>query len=449
MRTYSVDQFQMYEELGRGAFGVVYRAKDKVAGIDVAIKQVDLESSDEIKEIQQEIKILSTCNTDHVTKYYGCFLKGSKLWIIMEYLGGGSCSDLLTAGPFSEEVIGLIMFQLLQALVYLHENGKIHRDFKAANVLISNTGVVKIGDFGVATQLSNNMSKRNTFVGTPYWMPPEIIKHKEYHYTADIWSLGITAIEMAYGKPPLSEFHPFDVLFKIADEPSPTLGSSFSTEFNNFVDQCLQKDPSRRPTAKILLNHSFIKKGSKTSSKQIINLIDKKVRWEIETGNNTKIYYTPTHHSEETIRQIVVPSSPTKPDGNSLQTLGVNGETHDAEWRLRRDFNRILNQSFNTVAEKYNLSTSQYDSLVKFQTTLMDSVLLSSDQQYKDIFNKFIKLILKKVMKSDKPLLKERLLPRLYLNMESELAEDDIEELLFSRWAEGMLSGWGDLDNST
>jgi len=506
IRKFKEDQFEIYEQLGRGAFGVVYRAYDKVQKTDVAIKQVDLESSDEMSEIEQEIRMLSTCHDEYVTRYYGCFLKGSKLWIIMEYLGGGSCSDLLEAGPFAEEEIGLILYQILQGLEYLHGHGKIHRDIKAANILVGNNGEVKIGDFGVATQLSNNLSKRNTFVGTPYWMAPEIIKHKEYTFTADIWSLGITAIELAYGKPPLSQYHPFDVLFKITDDPPPTLGSSFSEEFNSFVNACLQKDPLRRPRAKELLKQEFISKYAKNDRKTLIHLIQKKAQWDIETGNAERKYYIPTKVSAQstlkspfdlgTITQVgdkyheakqerqkdskhfsklasnsasdrqyskpssyssdykqtikLVPQSPLKPNMNV---------TYDGDHQLRKEMNSVLNQSFNKISHKFDLSTYEYDNLVRFQTTLMDSLFLDEDHRYREVFAKFLKLILKRVMKSNNPALKERIMPRYYCSMEREWTKlesqkqqeqkkingnivsgrDEVEELLLTRWAEGML----------
>ncbi|QDS69086.1 hypothetical protein FKW77_010098 [Venturia effusa] len=292
------DNYTMLEELGSGSFGVVYKAQDRTTGEYVAIKHIDLEGSDDdIREIQQEISLLSTCASSYVTQYKASFVKGVKLWIVMEYLGGGSCLDLLKPGPFTEQQVAIVCRELLLALDYLHQTGKIHRDIKAANILLSEKGKVKIADFGVAAQLTNIKSQRMTFVGTPFWMAPEVIQESGYDCKADIWSLGITAMELANGEPPNASIHPMKVLFHIPKAPAPRLEGNFSKDFKDFIAQCLVKDSDRRPTAKELLRHRFIRSAGKVES--LHDLIARRKRYDQreERSSHPKYY-------EETLRDL-------------------------------------------------------------------------------------------------------------------------------------------------
>ena len=259
------ERFELGSRIGRGQSGEVHRAVDRLTGDTVAVKLVDLEDAeDEVEDIQREIATLAQIDSPFVTKYLGSWLcEGStRLAIAMEYMAGGSVADLVRDRPLPEEACAVVLRDLLMALAYLHGEGKIHRDVKAANVLLSAEGHVRLADFGVAGQMTHTVggNKRKTFTGTPFWMAPEVIQQREegYDSKADVWSLGITAIEMATGSPPYSDMHPMRVLFFIPKNPPPRLDGDFSPAFKEFVAQCLQKESGRRPRARDLANARFI-----------------------------------------------------------------------------------------------------------------------------------------------------------------------------------------------
>uniref|UniRef100_A0AAR2L9Z8 non-specific serine/threonine protein kinase n=1 Tax=Pygocentrus nattereri TaxID=42514 RepID=A0AAR2L9Z8_PYGNA len=259
--------FDVLEKLGEGSYGSVFKAHHKETGEIVAIKQVPVES--DLQEIIKEISIMQQCNSPHVVRYYGSYFKNSDLWIVMEYCGAGSVSDIIRQRnkTLGEDEIAAILQSTLKGLEYLHFMRKIHRDIKAGNILLNSEGQAKLADFGVAGQLTDTMAKRNTVIGTPFWMAPEVIQEIGYNCVADIWSLGITAIEMAEGKPPYADIHPMRAIFMIPTNPPPTFRNpeQWSEPFREFVSQCLVKSPESRATATQLLQHPFIK-NSKSNS---------------------------------------------------------------------------------------------------------------------------------------------------------------------------------------
>ncbi|KAL1921030.1 uncharacterized protein VTP21DRAFT_11665 [Calcarisporiella thermophila] len=262
----SSERYTILQRVGSGSFGTVFKAFDTRTRQVVAVKMIDLEESeDDIGEIQREIAMLSQCRSPYIVDYYESFVKHHQLWIVMEFMGGGSCLDLLGQGAFCEAQIAVILRSILLGLDYLHSQGKLHRDVKAANVLLSTDGRVKLADFSVASQLSSQKSRRSTMVGTPLWMAPEVICRSGYNSSADIWSLGIMAIELAHGVPPFSgsDHHPLKVLHAIVHSPPPTLEGKFSREFKEFVALCLAKKSKKRPTARQLLSHRFITQANK------------------------------------------------------------------------------------------------------------------------------------------------------------------------------------------
>lgn len=246
----------------------MYKAVNKDNADVVALKIVPLDcdgdSDASVHDLTKEIEILERCASPFVVHYYGSFLYDTQLWIAMEYCAAGSIADLISLRRrcLGEREIAAICANVALGLAYLHANRNIHRDIKAGNILLAANGIAKLADFGVSAQLTNTINKRKTVIGTPFWMAPEVIQESSYDGKADIWSLGITAIEMAEGEPPLSQMHPMRAIFMIPNRPPPTLAqpTAFSSEFSDFLATCLQKDPQQRPSAEQLCSHPFIKR---------------------------------------------------------------------------------------------------------------------------------------------------------------------------------------------
>jgi len=269
------DVFDILSKLGEGSYGSVYKSIHKESRQVLAIKQVPVDT--DLQEIIKEISIMQQCDSPYVVKYYGSYFKNTDLWIVMEYCGAGSVLDIMKlrgmamsqrgiaekgeVQTLTEDEIATILCDTLKGLEYLHVRKKIHRDIKAGNILLNSEGHAKLADFGVAGQLTDTMAKRNTVIGTPFWMAPEVIQEIGYDCVADIWSLGITALEMAEGKAPYGDIHPMRAIFMIPSKPPPSFNQpdKWSSEFIEFVSRCLVKNPEERATASELLQHDFIK----------------------------------------------------------------------------------------------------------------------------------------------------------------------------------------------
>lgn len=241
----------------------MFKAVDTRDGQLVALKLLDVNDGS-LDDIKGEIDILQKCKSDCIVALKGVFQKAKTIWIAMEFCAAGSLRDMMNIchQTLTEAQIASVMKMSLLGLHYLHERRTIHRDLKAANILVTESGHCKLADFGVSAEIATTLSRRSTVIGTPNWMAPEVIRESAYDASADIWSLGITAIELAVGDPPLSDLHPMTAMFKIPHAPPPTLPNPkrWSKDFHDFIKTCLQKEPKNRPPAQWFLeNHAFVK----------------------------------------------------------------------------------------------------------------------------------------------------------------------------------------------
>jgi serine/threonine-protein kinase OSR1/STK39 len=263
--------YKLYEEVGEGVSATVYRALCVPLNEIIAIKVLDLEKcNNDLDGIRREVQTMTLIDHPNVLQAHCSFTAGHSLWVVMPYMAGGSCLHIMKSGHsegFEEPVIATLLREVLKALVYLHAHGHIHRDVKAGNILIDSNGSVKLADFGVSACMfdtGDRQRSRNTFVGTPCWMAPEVMQQLHgYDFKADIWSFGITALELAHGHAPFSKYPPMKVLLMTLQNAPPGLDyerdKRFSKSFKELVATCLVKDPKKRPSSEKLLKHSFFK----------------------------------------------------------------------------------------------------------------------------------------------------------------------------------------------
>lgn len=362
------EMFQLLEKLGEGSYGEVFKGLHITSGTIVAIKKVPI--NNEIAALKKEISILKQCRHPNIVGYIGSYIKEGELWLIMEFCSAGSVQDFLkiTKKTLNEVEIASVCQAVLRGLEYLHDNKKIHRDIKAGNVLMDHRGIAKLADFGVSAQLANTFSKKDTMIGTPYWMSPEVISRSTYNKKTDIWSLGITAIEMAEGEPPYSHIHPVRAMFAIQKNPAQSLTEphKWSSEFNDFVSTCLTIDPKNRPTSKELLVHPFIRraKGPSLLSEMVLSCMDHIERYrsqqsleddsEEEMGSQagsmvfkgtsefdsgTMIQYgTIVNHEESKMSTIIIK------DGKGTENFGSMRVDYSVDQKEEPDFMRYVRQ---------------------------------------------------------------------------------------------------------
>lgn len=389
-----LDEFELCGALGEGSYGAVWKGKNKKTGDMVAIKIVPFENGDDA-DLRKEIAILEKAKDDFVVGYYGSYevvepSGSSSIWIIMELADAGSVNDVMHICNIAleEGLIKIIIASALLGLHYLHSKKMIHRDVKAGNILLTRGGQAKLADFGVSAQLSTTNARRNTVIGTPFWMAPEVIQETQYDYKADIWSLGITLIELAEREPPFANIHPMRAIFMIPSRPPPKLkdNEKWSSEMVSFLQRCLVKNPEERASTQELLAHPFVKdeveklqnaqpRGYSPELEDLVtHCIDEIIQFRdneanrlaAETATQKTVKKVPQHDTAVLLRgqgQAQEPTSPAK--GNTSGTLVENASS-------KRAANNTL--EYSSTLGIVDASEAQPDFMAYFQTIRADQL---------------------------------------------------------------------------
>lgn len=389
--------YELFDCVGRGNFGDVFKARDTITKKIVAVKIVDLENNDEnISLLSQEIFFLAQLKSKYITQYITTIVDEFCMWIVMEYCGGGSCSDLLKIcyrRGMPEVKVSFIIQNVLLGLEYLHLQQKIHRDIKSANILLTDDGLIKLGDFGVSGQMEATL-KRDTFVGTPYWMAPEIINRRTdgYDEKTDIWSLGITAYELIKGLPPLHKYDPMKVMLSIPKRKPPRLHGPYSNEIKSFIRWCLIKEPVERPSASDLLTHSFITENAN----KIHNLKSDVDKCKYIKSTNDRFKKTPRQKCKNGTERYnsmpqwnftinsVNPLSPISPDENDKNKLNSN-----------EPFSPVSSDILNNISSNINNGNQQHNDdmitpLTEPSTKILGKTKPKNDMVVFNVLNKQI-----------------------------------------------------------
>ncbi|XP_015914711.1 serine/threonine-protein kinase 10 [Parasteatoda tepidariorum] len=346
--------WEIIGELGDGAFGKVYKAQNRENGKLAAAKICELKGEDDLDDFTVEIDILSECKHDNIVELLEAYFYEAKLWILIEFCEGGAVDTIMVdlEKPLSEPQIRYLCHEVCQGLQFLHENKIIHRDLKAGNILLTMDGGVKLADFGVSAKNKHTLQRRDSFIGTPYWMAPEVVlcetfRDNPYDYKADIWSLGITLIELAEMDPPNHEMTPMRVLLKIQKQDPPTLTqpSKWSKQFNDFLTKCLIKDPQKRSSAKELLEHPFI-----------ASALDNRPLRELISEHKAEVFEEVTE--EDDYQEV--------PSGLSSSHMSVNSEIGD---------------SSSNISDTSDTSSSKRESLLSKSLSVQSNKSLSASRQ--------------------------------------------------------------------